>query len=81
MSYDRAARESARRLLPVVHLMKTCNLRIGDVLTEILSISVDEKKCILRGILMPVDAHINYPLCAQLNSPFHSHDFTSKCNE
>ncbi|KKN00663.1 hypothetical protein LCGC14_1135580 [marine sediment metagenome] len=35
----------------------------------------------LDGTCEGVDAHINYPLCAQLNSPFHSHDFTSKCNE
>ena len=33
MVYDRASRESARRLLPVVHFMGTYGLRIGDVLT------------------------------------------------
>ena len=31
--YERAARESARRLLPIVHMMGTYGLRIGDVLT------------------------------------------------
>ncbi len=31
--YDEASRESARRLLPVVHFLATYGLRIGDVLT------------------------------------------------
>ncbi len=33
MVYDRASRESARRLLPVIHFFATYGLRIGDVLT------------------------------------------------
>lgn len=27
-----------------------------------------------------VDTHLNSPLYAQITSPFHSHDCTSKCN-
>lgn len=33
MVYDRASRESARRLLPLIHYMATYGLRIGDTLT------------------------------------------------
>ncbi len=33
MVYDAASRESAKRLLPIVHFMGTYGLRIGDVLT------------------------------------------------
>lgn len=33
MVYDRASRESARRLLPLVHFLATYGLRIGDALT------------------------------------------------
>ncbi|MDP6114958.1 MAG: phage integrase N-terminal SAM-like domain-containing protein [Planctomycetota bacterium] len=33
MVYERASRESASRLLPIVHFMGTYGLRIGDVLT------------------------------------------------
>ncbi len=33
MIYNQASRESARRLLPVVHFLATYGLRIGDVLT------------------------------------------------
>ena len=33
MVYDQASRESAKRLLPVVHFMSAYGLRVGDVLT------------------------------------------------
>jgi len=28
-----------------------------------------------------VDAHLNSPLCAQISSPFHSHDFSQQVSE
>ena len=40
MAYNRASRESARRLLPLVHFMGTYGLRIGDVLT--VSVKLEE---------------------------------------
>lgn len=40
MAYNRVSRESARRLLPLVHFMGTYGLRIGDVLT--VSVKLEE---------------------------------------